>query len=210
MACGLSAFTKEIGASAEEYGGNYMLASSRPLIFGELFPSHNESIEFVEWNRDALKAMDAVFAAKPPIEHLEEIMSIKSQMFDNFRQDRIESEKIIEEMMEIAAAKAKDDAEKKRLAEQGNGRNNRPIHHAARNDGNLPTKTRTFDEYHTQPSSQTQADRSRWSGDTTQTYRPPQRRQEDDYVPKSPPPKPANNNGWQTVSKGRKPNAWGK
>jgi hypothetical protein len=210
-ACGFSAFTKEIGASAEEYGGNYMLAYSRPMIFGELFPSHNESTNFIEWNRDALKKMETILTAEPSLELLEEIMSIESPMFESFRQDRIDSENIIEEAI------AKADAEKKKLAEKNSGRNGRPMQ--TRNVGDLPAPTRTLDEYNAPPSRSAQpeqstksvpTDRSRWSEDTTSTYRPPQRRQQDDYVPKSPPPKPANSNGWQTVSKGRKSGASGK
>jgi len=217
-ACGLSVFMKDIGATAEESGGNYMLAYSRPQIFGELFPSHNESTKFVEWNRDALAKMDAILTSTQAfqttsLDILEEIMNIESPMFENFRQDRTDSEKFIDEAIEKA------EAEKKKLAEKMNTRNGRPMQTPSRSgsDRDPPIRTRTLDEYNAQPSQPERVtkssleDRSKWSQDTTSTYRPPQRRHEhgnDDYVPKSPPPKPLSNNGWQTVSKGR--SAWKK
>ena len=178
--CGLGVYLKDIGAGGDE--NNYTLCYTRPMIFGELFPSFQESNEFREWNKDALIKMDAILKAEPSLTLLDEIMKINLPIFDKFRQDRIDMNRFIEDII----AKKEEEKAKKKYGQFGR----RPV---VNDDSHL--YTRTLDEH--------------LNDLKTSERRSPGKRIIDEYVPKSPPPRPItttnNKNGWQTVKKGRRP-----
>ena len=199
---GLGVYLKDIGADDGE--SNYNLMYTRPTIFGELFPSYNESIEFKNWNADALKKMDAILNAEPSLDLLKEVMSINLPIFAKFRQDRITTSKFLEDLIT-----------KPIVTERDIGR------YPRKNDTSTHTRTRDDHLTNTDKSKQTHyTDRSRWSErpiqsnqEFTQVYRPKRPNDTNDvneYIPTSPIERPKNeNNGWQIVTKTRK-NARGK
>lgn len=211
LIAGLGSFLKDIGA--EESGGNYNAEFIRPTIFGVEFPSHAESCEFSNWNKTALVQMKKILVAEPSLDVLQQIMNIKSPLFDKFRKDRLESQEYVETMLKEIAEKEANERASKYLSSRKNEQ--QPLMH-----------TRTFAEHISRghnnqsdsESSDSRTNRSNWSDDSVQTYRPSQKSETvEKFRPRSPTlptsatsvtlptsQKPKSESGWQTVKNSRK------